>query len=73
VSTRTLYTPLYGGGVSGAASIALWLLMTVRASLRQEFTVRYNPSGPLAAPVVATLVIDQEDNWKWTYKITGRT
>jgi len=39
----------------------------------QDFTVRYNPSGPLAEPQVATLVIDQEDNWKWTYKITGRT
>ncbi|EKX38154.1 hypothetical protein GUITHDRAFT_154778 [Guillardia theta CCMP2712] len=38
-----------------------------------EFTVRFNPSGPVAEPKLATLVIDTEDNWKWTFKITGRT
>ena len=47
--------------------------MPTSCSLMQEFTIRYNPSGPVAEPQIATLVIDQEDNWKWTYKISGRT
>jgi hypothetical protein len=36
-----------------------------------EFFVRFNPSDKVGPPKVATLVIDAEDGWKWTFKITG--
>eukprot|EP00287_Rhodomonas_sp_CCMP768_P021993 CAMPEP_0202809952 /NCGR_PEP_ID=MMETSP1389-20130828/2158_1 /ASSEMBLY_ACC=CAM_ASM_000865 /TAXON_ID=302021 /ORGANISM="Rhodomonas sp., Strain CCMP768" /LENGTH=361 /DNA_ID=CAMNT_0049480707 /DNA_START=10 /DNA_END=1095 /DNA_ORIENTATION=+ len=39
----------------------------------KEFTVRFTPDGPLAQAQCATLVIDQEDGFKWTFKITGST
>jgi len=47
--------------------------MLPRRGTNVDFTVRFNPQGPMPVPKVATLVIDAEDNWKWTYKISGRT
>mmetsp|Transcript_13656 Transcript_13656/g.21537 ORF Transcript_13656/g.21537 Transcript_13656/m.21537 type:complete len:375 (-) Transcript_13656:198-1322(-) len=44
-----------------------------RRGTEKEFVVRYTPSGPVGPPEVATLVIDAEDGWKWTYKIVGST
>jgi len=39
-----------------------------------ELIVRHEPQGATyAAPKVATLVVDQEDGWKWTYKIIAST
>lgn len=37
-----------------------------------EFTLRYNPPTPIGQPEYATLVVDAEDGWKWTFKIEGR-
>ena len=37
-----------------------------------EFTLRYNPPTPIGQPEYATLVVDAEDCWKWTFKIEGR-
>jgi hypothetical protein len=47
--------------------------MLPRRGTTVEFYVRFKPNGPTPAPKLATLVIDAEDGWKWTYKISGRT
>eukprot|EP00802_Teleaulax_amphioxeia_P003480 Tamp_03483.p2 GENE.Tamp_03483~~Tamp_03483.p2 ORF type:complete len:387 (+),score=97.97 Tamp_03483:39-1163(+) len=47
--------------------------MLPRRGTTVEFVVRFHPQGPIPVPKVATLVIDAEDNWKWTYKISGRS